>query len=84
MTLPGPGTTPPTIQISTTWPMIFALIVAVAGSDATVIWVHVTLVYGGLKKKSKKTRDRLTALTVSTEKLFRLALKVQELITQSP
>jgi len=43
--------------------MIWSLIVAVAGGIAAVIWVLVSLVYGGLKDEIKETNNSVTTLS---------------------
>ena len=53
-----PPTNPSDVNISVTWGMIWTLIVAGVGGIAGVMWVLVSLVYGGLKDEIKETNNR--------------------------
>ena len=75
-----PPTNPPAVNISVTWAMIWSLIVAVAGGIAAVIWVLVSLVYGGLKDEIKETNNSVTTLSNSYREAVTSGIKVQDVI----
>jgi hypothetical protein len=79
-----PPRNPPGVNISVTWKMIWALIVAGLGGIATIIWVLVSLVYGGLKEEIKDTKISITTLSNSYSEAVTSGVKVQDLITRAP
>lgn len=82
MTAPDPNAPFVTIQVPR-W-QFWTLISAIVGGFATVIWVLVNIVYGGLKDEIKETKESVQALSTSYREAVTSGVKVGDLLTRAP
>ena len=64
--------------------MFFTLIGTVASGFVAVIWVLVSLVYGGLKDEIKETKESVKVLSDSYRETVTSGIKVQDLVVKAP
>lgn len=64
--------------------MFWTLIGTVAAGFGTVIWVLISLVYGGLKDEIKETKESVKELSESYREAVTSGIKVHDLIVKYP
>jgi hypothetical protein len=82
--MPTPNDAPAVVIPPITRGMFWTLIITIAGGFGTVIWVLVSLVYGGLKDEIKDTKESIKTLSDSYREAVTSGIKVQDLIAKSP
>src|ERR1700730_13583642 len=82
MTTPDPNVPFVTIQVPR-W-QFWTLTSTIVAGFATVVWVLVNLVYGGLKDEIKETKESVQALSASYREAVTSGVKVQDLLTKAP
>jgi hypothetical protein len=90
MAMTAPGTPPPggpnvVVTIPPiTWTMFLSLIGTVLAAAATIIWILVSVVYGGLKDDLKGNTDRVNRLEDHFETAIRADIEIKNLLKDSP
>jgi methyl-accepting chemotaxis protein len=90
MAMTAPGTPPPggpnvVVTIPPiTWTMFLSLIGTVLAAAATIIWILVSVVYGGLKDDLKGNTDRVNRLEDHFETAIRADIEITNLLKDSP
>ena len=90
MAMTAPGTPPPggpnvVVTIPPiTWTMFLSLIGTVLAAAATIIWILISVVYGGLKDDLKGNTDRVNRLEDHFETAIRADIEIKNLLKDSP